>query len=200
MVNCFECGNVISSNAESCPHCGNPMVGPGRPVLLPPMARPGSVLLPPPPVHAVHVKRQRPSGYKWVTVLVCVLCVVPVWAVYTMTRDVADTEPVSQASRSTKSKPVSQERRSRRSKPATQTELPRYVRALRTGNGHDYLALSTDEKRQLCDLIARTLKVKTSWYYFNFFSTFYLDEANNFVNNSIPIKESAALATAWPDE
>ena len=79
MVNCFECGNVISSNAESCPHCGNPM------------ARPGSVLLPPPPVHTVHVKKQRPSGYKWATWMVCLLCVVPVVAVWIMSSEPADT-------------------------------------------------------------------------------------------------------------
>ena len=152
------------------------------------MARPGSVLLPPPPVHTVHVKKQRPSGYKWATWMVCLLCVVPFVAVYMMTTDTADTEPVSQASRSTNTKPV------------TQTETPPHVLALRTGDGRDFLALSEEEKFQLCDLIARTLKVKTSWHYFNFLNAYYRHAQDNEVTFTIPISEIAAVAAAWDDD
>ena len=149
------------------------------------MAKPGSVLLPPPPVH---VKRQRPSGYKWAIAFVCLLCVVPFVAVCMMTSESADTEPVSQASRSRKSNPV------------TQTELPRHVRALRTGDGRDFLALSEEEKFQLCDLIAQTTKQKTGWYYFNFLNGYYLHAQDNEVTFTIPISEIAAVATVWKDE
>lgn len=89
-------------------------------------------------------------------------------------------------------------RRERRTRDFT---IPDHVRALLgDGDGHDYLALSTEEKLQLCNLIAETTKQKTGWYYFNFLNAFYSHGQDHQPSITMQISEAAAVAAVWKDE
>lgn len=110
-------------------------------------------------------------------------------------------QPPQQFENSQRPPPPKQERSPpKRERRRTRPNTTSHVTTLRTGDGHDFLALSYRDKAELCNLIARTLKVKTGSYYLNFLNEYYLLLPDDEVALTIPILHVAAAAAAWKDE